>query len=286
MPVTTTTTLSVYGFPVRFAGLGRRELLKRLGTTGISAARGAPVLSVQFVPSLRGFRLRGFNEASTQRLLGDGFALDYEHGIVYCPLSARVRVDVAERQAEHYLLSRAIVFSLALLQEANRRMAVQGAILYLHASAVAAPKGALIFCGESTFGKSTISGKLLAPYAKLEDDQTLIRLGRRQADVLVFCPRLRATHAHLPRGGSRPATLPAAGLFWLKKSRSFSIRLMDRAEAASLLFAPMVNWSQPSAVANRLAMIRALVNAVPCAELSFAKESGPLIQFLKKMGYL
>jgi hypothetical protein len=269
---------SIFGMPVRFANATRRELLARLGKLPQPKSRGAPELTIEFVPSLRGFRKRGFSESSPERILGVGFALDCPLRTLYYPLDARLRYDVSERQGSHYLLARTIALSIALLNESDEKSMSRRAILYLHASAVATSRGALLFCGESTFGKSTISEKLLTPFLKLEDDQVFIRLApkarRSNPEVLIF-PRSRIA-SRLKRD-----SVPVAGIFWLKKSPLFAIEPMDRSIMASKIIQPIINWPHPLAAVRRLGLLRALLAHVRCGELSFARESKPLIAMLK-----
>lgn len=269
---------------MRFANIRRRDLLSRLGRSQLQTSTRQPRLTVEFVSSLYGFKKRGFDTESNKLLLGDGFALDYVRRTLFYPLTARVRVEISAREKAHFLLARTIAFAFSLLHEFEPRKRSEAAILYLHASTVVTPKGALVFCGESTFGKSTISEKLLTPFPKLEDDQTMIRLtGSSQnprPKVLVFGPALRTATKR------EPDAVRIAGIFWLKKSPCFAIQSMDRAVFASKIFAPMIQWSRPRAVARRLELLRALLANVPCAELSFARESGPLISLLKTHNFI
>jgi len=279
MCMTPSVLLNIHGSPIQFSGLKTSALLSRLGAVGVKAGRGNAALFVQFVSSLRGFREKGFQETSSRLLLGDRFALDYSQRIMYFPLRASIRTGNSTRQGQHFLLPRAVFFSLSLLYEMNASIPASIAGLYLHASAVETRKGALVFCGESTFGKSTISEKLLTPFPKLEDDQTLIRMRATpcgtKPEVLIF----RKSNRRLKDA------VPLAGIFWLKKSPLFAIEPMDRATFASKIFSPMVNWTEPQAVIRRLKLLRALLDAVPCAELSFAKESAPLIKLLRDSGF-
>jgi len=277
--------VNVRGYPIRVLGISRGDLQRRLSEAHIENTRNPPLLTVQCVPHLRGFRRKGFHPLSPYQLLGDGFALDYVRRTTYYPLSATPLSHVSDNQRGHPLFARALLYSLSLLHEMDSLKSGSTPLVYIHASAVATKKGALIFCGESTFGKSTISGKLLKGFAKLEDDQAILLLGPKPK-IIVFSPSLRAPKARLPRGENSPRTLPIAGIFWLKKSPLFAIEPMNRALFASRIMMPMVNWSQPRAVANRLAMLRELLRTVPCAELSFARQSGPLVQLLTENGFV
>lgn len=282
--MTPSVLLNIQGSPIQFSGLKSGAVRARLGHIGVKKGRGKAALFVQFVSSLRGFQEKGFQETSSRLLLGDRFALDYSRRIMYFPLRASIRTGDSARQGQHFLLPRAIFFSLSLLYEMNTSIPTSVAGLYLHASAVETRKGALVFCGESTFGKSTISEKLLTPFPKLEDDQVLIRMSTSargtKPEVLVFGKGLRRL-----RNRRVKDAIPIAGIFWLKKSPDFAIESMDRATFASKIFSPMINWTEPQAVIRRLKALRTLLDAVPCAELSFAKESAPLIKLLRDRGF-
>lgn len=80
----------------------------------------------------------------------------------------------------------------------------------LHASGVMAPSGAIVFCGVSGSGKSTMAyGLAQAGYSQFADDAVVLNLSAAEVTVhlLPFVPRLRkpATEAF----GARPAA-PAA----------------------------------------------------------------------------
>ncbi|MCX7805466.1 MAG: hypothetical protein N3A38_09795 [Planctomycetota bacterium] len=181
-------------------------------------------------------------------------------------------------------------------------------LLNLHASCVASPKGALVFCGHRAHGKSTIASELLGDLPLLDDDAVAIVCevaagGRQSAGVLVCPPSdgLRHRTADFRVASSRiaarsfpswtgpgskrepaPFLLPIAGLFWLKKSARFAIRRMGRAEAAAGLLSPVLPGMPPESVRNRLRLIGCLLDICPCRLLEFRKEREPLIRLLKE----
>jgi hypothetical protein len=298
--------LDFAGFPIRLQGAGqRRAWLARLGRTAadrpIAASaygRSQHSLTIEFVHTLD-----ETGDADSRRLLqGDGFALDLRRRILYYPLTAPKTIHVPcrrraapplprpSRVAEHSLLARTTAFALTLLAESNGPASVGRcqAPLYLHASAVAGRYGALVFCGHSTFGKSTIARLLSPDCRQLEDDQAIILAGptgRRAAAP----PRLLTFGGPAPQRGGAPAvsqTLPVGGLFWLEKADSFSLAPMASAEAAALLLAPILSNRQPAALKHRLCMLHALLAAMPCQRLSFRRERGPLRALLREHGYV
>ncbi|HYG73899.1 MAG TPA: hypothetical protein VEK08_02700 [Planctomycetota bacterium] len=266
-----------------------RRVDSLLGPAGIKKTKAPPLLRAVFVNSLRGFRRRGFDPESSTLLLGQGFALDYAKRTVFYPLDAPRRIDVAERQRPHPLLARTLLFSLSLLAERyGPETASSGGVfaLYLHASAVACRKGVLLFCGESTFGKSTISGKLLTGFPKLEDDQTFVLLsggnsGKSQPQTVVFgSPLRRQKDFRSPRALNSP-TLPVAALFWLQKSPRMTVSPLAPSDAATQNVSLTIHWNEPAAVMNRLKMLKQLVTAVPCYTLEFYKQRQPLVDLLR-----
>lgn len=175
-------------------------------------------------------------------------------------------------------------FALALLHEAVRAPKSSQFMLYLHASAVATPRGALVFCGHSTFGKSTISSLLLQPLPVIDDDL-----------VHVVCeasgPRVIRYERYVRQGFGRALktsdwALPIAGLFWLKKGPRFDLQPLPAAEAASLLLSPLLVTNSAVAARNRLRMLQALLARVPCQRLEFRRERQALQRFLRERDYL
>ncbi|MCY3021778.1 MAG: hypothetical protein NTW87_22435 [Planctomycetota bacterium] len=285
--------LTLFGFPVRLQGEGGPRAWLRLLRGHGAPPSEQPVLTIVFVKTLAGFSRAGYSRHSSRRFLGAGFAVDYEHRRLYYPIRVRRRPAGGGRRRARYPLPQTVAFALCLLAEARGGRTVANtasgnqAPLYLHASAVATPRGALVFCGRSTFGKSTISGRLLSAYERIADDCSMILVGpldrRRQARPRIIVLGSRKRRGRRP--SRRQWALPIAGVFWLKKSREFRLEPMSQAEAASLIVAPVVNWRQPAAIRNRLLMVRALLRAVPCRRLHFRKERRPLIALLRQHGY-
>ena len=154
--------------------LAAAELRALLGTHGVERSTGAPVVSILLVDDpgtitkkAGGFSLRNLT-------LGEGFAWSYATRTIYYPRHAPHEMGMKNLGAQNPFV-RTIVFCIGLLAEHNGLESVAcsasqfQAPLYLHASSVLTPKGALVFCGECTFGKTTISTKLLKDYPLLED---------------------------------------------------------------------------------------------------------------------
>jgi hypothetical protein len=179
------------------------------------------------------------------------------------------------------------VFALALLHETNNPPKRKHAALYMHASTVATPTGALVFCGKSTFGKSTIANKLLCDYPELDDDEVMlyVKPNGKGASVAVFDhnPARLLRKQCFPM---RDRSVPVAGIFWLKKGSKHSFEAIRTADAVSLLLFPLAGWQEPHAVKNRMQILQSLFTAVPCKQLEFKKEKNSLIAFLRLQGFI
>jgi len=285
-------TLAIFGFPVSFSGPVPSRLLRAmLGTLAARPTKAEPALRVEFIANVRGLRRKGFHPESTTLLLGHGFGLDYKNRLAYVARDAPRTIDVAENQPPHFLLPRTVLFCLALLSEmeGSGSLAKSGSALYMHASSVLTRKGALLFCGDSTFGKSTISGKVLTAFPKLEDDAAIILLSAKEGAIpriALFGGPLQATSGFRANSKLRASTHPVAGLFWLKKSQRMALQKMDSAEALSLNMSLMFHWNHPPAVINRLRLLKRVVTSVPCNRLEFFREAVPLIRLLREHGFI
>jgi hypothetical protein len=274
--------------------LNARELKERLGTHGISKPRAEAVLSVLLVKDDATYEWGGPLHSS-ELLLGEGFALNYAERTLYWPRTAPRRMHM-KNLGDQNPLTRTIVFSIALLAEHNgletvaQKTSQFQAPLYLHASSILTPKGALVFCGECTFGKTTISTKLLNEYPLLEDDQVTILLtppGTATARERQTAPRVVVFGDSRKKNAKKLkiTTAPLRGIFWLKKDLENAFEKIDQAEAAALMLNPMVNWQNAFAIKQRLRLFKALFSAVPCRRLAFKKESAALVEFLKRESY-
>ncbi len=285
---------NLHGYDIGMVRNGPRlkaaELKALTGTHGIEAAAAEPVATVLLVDDMDAYEVGGALH-DPDLLLGEGFALNYASRTIYYPRAAP-RTMHMKNLGDQNPFVRTVVFCIGLLAEYNglesvaRKASQFQTPLYLHASSVLTPKGALVFCGECTFGKTTISTRLLKDYPLLEDDQVTI---------LVSAPGVKKPAA--PRvvafGDSRrkPSELsiahaPLAGIFWLKKDPENAFEKIDQAEAAALMLNPMVNAEYGTAIQNRLRLFKALFETVPCRRLAFKKESAPLVEFLTQEGYI
>ncbi len=287
-------TFNLHGYDVGMSKLSRkiskRDLTALLGTHGVSASARAPEISVLLVDDPNDYE-KGGHWYTPDLLLGEGFALNYQTQTILYPRHAPRAMNMKNLGMQNPF-ARTIVFCVGLLAEFNGLESVAQkaskfqAPLYLHASSVLTPKGALVFCGECTFGKTTISTKLLKEFPLLEDDQVTILItpsSRKKATA----PRVVSFGDSRKNAKALPVTSAnLAGIFWLKKDPENAFERMDQAEAAALMLNPMVNWKYGPSIKHRLQLFKRLFEAVPCKRLAFKKESEPLVEFLKREGYI
>lgn len=287
----------ISGYPVALEStLAERKIARMLGTHAVKKTTAKPVARVLFVKDMNSYE-HGGPDFRPEILLGEGFALDYESRTIFYPAGAS-HTQIIKNLGAQNPLTRTIIFSIALLAEHNglESVACESSLgqapLYLHASSILTPRGALVFCGECTFGKTTISTQLLKDFPLLEDDQVTV-LASPPEGAPMLPPRV------VVFGDSRPkktpsktfpaldtGTAPLAGIFWLKKDPENAIEPIEQAEAAALMLNPMSNWQHPPAISHRLKLFRSVFQSVPCRRLAFKKESAPLVEFLKKEGYV
>jgi hypothetical protein len=178
---------------------------------------------------------------------------------------------------------RTAAFGLGLLHEALQPP-TERFLLYLHASAVATVHGALVFCGHSTFGKSTISQLLLQPHPVIDDDLAHLVCDRSGTRVIWYPQYVKNSFGHTTKKSAW--ALPIAGLFWIRKAPRFRLQPMSAAEAASQLLSPLLVTRSSTGACNRLRMLQALLARVPCQRLEFRRERPALLRFMREKKYL
>lgn len=224
---------------------------------------------------------------------GVGFRIDFENREIICAQPRKAGAQARDDWA------RAALTAITLFAQQHGPAAAAGNAaggqvpLYLHASAVATKRGALVFCGHSTYGKSTISTKLLRGLALIEFDvvTVLVSPGNRRARAVP--PRVLFMERYLRRGfgaaaGARPRpwALPLRGLFWLRKAPYCGLAALPAAQAALGMLEPILGLDAARAGQHRLSLLRALLEAVPCRELSFPKDAPAVRHFLRAEGLL
>lgn len=282
----TSRDLSLFGYPVRMTGpFGAAAWRALAGPRAKRKAAAPPLLHVRFE--------RNVPPAGSGMLNGVGFRIDFENREVVCAQPRKAGAQAREDWARAALTA----LTLFTQQLGPRSAAGNGAggqvPLYLHASAVATPRGALVFCGHSTYGKSTISTKLLRGLPLIEFDvvTVLVSPGGRRARALP--PRVLFMERYLRRGfgaaaGSRvtPWAMPLRGLFWLRKAPSCGLSALPASQAALGMLEPILGLDAARAGQHRLSLLRALLEAVPCRELAFPKDAPAVRRFLRAEGLL
>jgi len=222
-------------------------------------------------------RLGGASRKSEDVLTGSGFTLDYGRRELHYPSRTLARWFSGPRDARICHLAQAALGGIALLYE--RFGAAADRLLSLHCSGVATRRGALLFCGPSGRGKSTIATKLLRHLPQLHDDQNFLLASKR--DVLHRANKPMCVLCY-PSSKYDNRTHFLAGLFWLKQSPTFGLRNLSTTEAAAKLLSPLIGADRhPQITARRLELLRGLLRFTRCQELSFAKDRRGLLRFLK-----
>lgn len=272
----------VLGFPIRVRGDAACPAWSQLGLRASrKATKRRPALTVVITADSS-----KANTADTGiALRGTTFVLDLKKKVLFL-----------EPPRTEQAWARTVVFVLGLLAEHHgpnsvaRVHARHWAPLLLHSSAVRVRNGALVFCGHSTFGKTTIATKLLRNYPLINEDLNILLVGPYGGS-----PRKGATHILVDRtprslqSRSRwreEQALPVRGLFWLKKSSGFKLEPMGFAEAVSNMLPPLFGLWRPENAKHRLSMLRALLNSTACVRLYFRKTRSPLVRLLEQHDYL
>lgn len=280
----TSRDLSLFGYPIRLTGpFGAAAWRALAGPHAKRNAQAKPLLQVRFE--------RNVPPAGPGMLDGVGFRIDFENREIICAQPRKAGAQAREAWA------RAALTSLTLFVQQHGPCAAAGnkaggqVPLYLHASAVATPRGALVFCGHSTYGKSTLSTKLLRGLPLIEFDvvTVLVSLAGKRA----LPPRVLFVERYLRRGfgaaaGSRitPWALPLRGLFWLRKAPYCGLSALPASQAALGMLEPILGLDAARAGQHRLSLLRELLEAVPCRELSFPKDAPAVRRFLRVEGLL
>jgi hypothetical protein len=285
--------IALLDFPFEFESeLARAAWRRCLGPPPWARPREEPILTLKWRDLEPTRHRRPPDRAAAEWLEGAGFALDFARREMHLDYPACGRPMVPFPANARRGLGRYAVFGASLLAEDRGPRAVARAALgwqvplCLHASAVLGPQGALVFCGHSTFGKSTIAKRLLGRYPLLGEDAVTLLVGptRRPAAPRVIC--FQRWPGRAAAGTTRPWFVPLRGVFWLRKAPEFGLEQLSTGEAAAHLLHPIFTHDFARATRHRLSLLHALLAAAPCRRLSFRKERTPLVAFLKRAGFL
>jgi len=193
------------------------------------------------------------------------------------------RVPLAKRRLA-FVRTVALAFSIAAPARSRRY------ILATHASGVMGKNGALVFCGYSTYGKSTVA-RLLTPRCPVLGDDTIMflceqkpRAKRPRIRAISFERYVKDLFGVKGKENDKAWTFPVAGIFWLHKCKTFSLETMDRAEAMASILPPIGQTSVETG--HKVLWLKKLLNQSPCKRLRFAKNRTRLIRFLEASGFL
>jgi hypothetical protein len=273
---------SLYGLDVK-AGLPLRRLNATAGTRGeltIEVAREPlPVPSGEPVSTLvgdDGHRFYVSHELDGRCLLelppSGVFLLD--------PGAIRVTVDIGDEDEdlrEHRIVSSAVCTLLAMRGD-----------LVLHASAVAVEDRAVLFCGPTGRGKSTLALALgEVGHGVLAEDGVAISF--EQGEPIAY-PGARGIRVRsLDADGNRrtdlvpdpapdePTPCPVAAVVLLTaRSEALSIEPLEAARALALLTSNLVHSGSRAAIAAAFAGLAQLLGAVPAFRVSLPEDLGSL----------
>jgi hypothetical protein len=266
---------------VRFSVAGLEVVLRASGGGGLPplsgfydrypSAGGAPqlVVDVEQVPGFADGRPRGARYPAFQMSMtasgGIGLSRTDAEGEIALPRSpdepVRARFRIAD--SGHCL-------DAAVRVGASIALPRRGGLL-LHASAVAAGDRALIFCGVSGAGKSTIASLL---------DDASPAIAKLADELLVVAPapdaggwRAHVTPFLCSRGLPHGASVPVDSLHMLSQAAQHRrTKLAPAAALRHLLRHVLVYVAEPDTADRVLASAARLVAEVPCHVLEFAKD--------------
>lgn len=273
---------SLYGFEVKSelplrrlnAGRGRRGELRVAVASGLQAPAAEPVNTLV---DERGRRWYASYELSNGRGL---IELPPNTTFVLDPGSNRLLVESSEEDAE--LLEHRIVSSVI-----GTLLAMRGDLV-LHASAVETAAGAVVFCGPSQRGKSSLARALgRGGHGVLGEDGIALEVGEGHAIAFPGARGVRVrsldsegrqrTDLFADPGPHEPAPCPVAAVVLLgERGADPRVAALEPARALALLTPNLVHSGTRTAIANAFAQLARLLHSVPAFEVSLADDLSAL----------
>jgi hypothetical protein len=274
---------SLYGFEVRSdlplrrlnAARGRRgELRIEAAATRLEPPAAEPVSTLVDEGGRRWY--------ASYELDGGKCLLDLPPSTAFLldPEGGRLLVDSQERDAEaleHRIASSAVCTLLA-----------RGSDLVLHASAVDTPGGAVVFCGPSQRGKSTLARALgLCGHGVMGEDGIVVELGAGRAMAFPGARGVRVrsrdtdgrdrTELLLDPGPGEPAPCPVVAVVLLgERGAGLRVEALEPARALALLTPNLVHSGSRAAIAAAFARLATLLRSVPAFEASLPDDLSAL----------
>lgn len=269
---------SLYGFEVK-SELPLRRLNSAVGTRGelIVEAAAETLLAPDREPTGSQVTDDGYCWFASYELDGDECLLRMPPtgSFLLQPAAGRVVVDATDEDAElreHRTASAAICTLLSLRGD-----------LVLHAAAVEADGRAIVFCGPSLRGKSTLARALgEAGCRLLGEDGIAIELG---ADGPVAHPGARGVRMRSPGavpqrpvlvddpGAGEPGACPVGTVVLLgERGDAFEVEPLEPARALALLTPNLIHSGGRPSIAGAFQRLAALLGTVPALQISLPND--------------
>lgn len=196
------------------------------------------------------------------------------------PDSRRLLVDSTEKDAdllEHRIVSSAVSTLLAMRGD-----------LVLHASAVETVGGAVVFCGPTQRGKSSLARVLgLSGHGVLGEDGIAVELGEDRTMAFPGARGVRVrsrdaegrhrTDLFADPGPGEPAPCPVAALVLLAERRAeLRVEALEPARALALLTPNLVHSGSRAVIAVAFAQLATLLRSVPAFDASLPDDLSAL----------
>ncbi|HEY2335424.1 MAG TPA: hypothetical protein VGH58_10510 [Solirubrobacterales bacterium] len=281
---------SLYGFEVK-SELPLRRLNSAVGARGelrVEATDG-PLEAPAQEPASTLIDDQGKCWYASYELKGGGCLIELPPSVSFLiePNEGRIAVDSRDDDAElleHRIVSAAICTLLSMRGD-----------LVLHAAAVEVDGRAMLFCGPSLRGKSTLARALgEAGHRVLAEDGVSIALGKDEPIAFPGARGVRVrsrdrdgrqrTDLVADPGGEEPAPCPVGAVVLLgERGAALEIEPLEPARALALLTPNIVRSGGRASLSAAFARLAALLGSVPCLGVSLPDDLGALPDVARKV---
>jgi hypothetical protein len=281
---------SLYGFEVK-SELPRRRLNEATGTRGelVVEAAAEPLISPDREPTASLVTDEGYRWFASYELEDGNCLLEMPPtgSFLLEPGRGRIVVDATDEDAElleHRIASSAICTLLSMRND-----------LVLHAAAVEADGRAIVFCGPSLRGKSTLARALgEAGCRLLGEDGIAIEQDERGP---IAHPGARGVRMRRCDGDGRKSTVlledpgpgvpdacpPAAVVLLGERGVEFAVEPLEPARALALLTPHLVHSGGRASIATAFQRFAGLLGSVPALEISLPDDLAALPQVCQRL---